>query len=85
MFKGYRKIIALVILVAIAVFLATKGNFNKEISDFLKWIYGIFALGNSVEHIVEKYELAKRKNTDSVNNSSLDELKKSAEDEIRNK
>lgn len=83
--KGYRKLALAVILTIIAVYLAIKGVFNEVISEFLRWIYGIFTAGNAIEHITRKYEREKRDISDDINSLSGDELKRTAEMELRNR
>lgn len=81
---GYRKLIAVVVITIIAVYLANKGFLNEVVSDFLKWLYGIFAVSNTFEHIFGNYDKRKKDIDSTISNMSSDELRRTAENELRN-
>lgn len=54
-FGGRKMFFAIVLLIIASVFVFVDKSDFSQWSDFTKWVFGIFALGNGVEYIGKRF------------------------------
>ncbi len=81
--KGYRKLILAISVVVLGIILILINKFTSEVSEFLKWIYALFAGSNILEHTIERYERRKKDIENTINRSSPDDVKRKLENAIK--